>query len=118
MHAKLSSGLPYLILPHLVTRSAEFSCILLNLAVRFSSLLFSVMREGKLGDVIRLDNNALPTSQIFRRNDDANEITAIIPNATLMTTASRLRHLLTGTDYLKTLGLLIDELYIPYSSTF
>ncbi len=69
------------------------------------------MREGKLGDVILLDNNALPTSQIFRRYVGANKITAFIPNAIVMTAVP-------ATDRLIMLGLMINEFCSPYSLTY
>ena len=48
-------------------------------AVRCSSCLFTAMRQNKLGEIVLLDSNAVPTSLTLKRSDGAQKISAFIP---------------------------------------
>ena len=51
-------------------------------AVRFSSCLFTAMRQNKLGEIVLLKSNAVPTSLTQKRSGGAQKNYAFIPKTT------------------------------------
>ena len=68
-------------------------------AVRCSSCLFTAMRQNKLGEIVLLDSNAVPTSLTQKRSDGAHKFTLAYRNDVAMFSAFNRQPLPSGINF-------------------